>query len=162
MIENYDKAVADKTQTWCCHHRIAIVMNCSAEELKAKGLYENRPAHELIFLTKSEHSRLHNVGKQTPAKHQANLSIKATYTKRICARENLFQVWKPTGEKILCKKISDAAIACGACYNYVWSRVKNLGEEGAPDFYVIKGNVVSRVSMELTRFDEVCDDRKCI
>lgn len=26
-IENYDKAVADKTQTWHCHHKNGIVMN---------------------------------------------------------------------------------------------------------------------------------------
>lgn len=24
MIENYDKAIADKTQTWHCHHRDEI------------------------------------------------------------------------------------------------------------------------------------------
>lgn len=22
LIENYDKAIADKTQTWICHHRL--------------------------------------------------------------------------------------------------------------------------------------------
>lgn len=24
LIENYEKAVNDKTQTWCCHHKLEI------------------------------------------------------------------------------------------------------------------------------------------
>lgn len=61
-IENYDKAVADTTQTWICHHRNGI--DRSREELKSLGLYENRPASELIFLTKSEHRALHGAGER--------------------------------------------------------------------------------------------------
>ena len=60
-IENYDVAVADKTQTWDCHHRAEIVGNreVSSEELKQKGLYYNRPASELIFMKRSDHMSLH-------------------------------------------------------------------------------------------------------
>ena len=64
LIENYDKAIADTTQTWDCHHR-GEVLPCgrfSRDDLKKFGLYFNRPATELIFLTKAEHNRLHKKG----------------------------------------------------------------------------------------------------
>ena len=59
-IENYDKAVADKTQSWDCHHRTEIWWNCTSQELIDNECYYHRPAKELIFLTHSEHSKLHN------------------------------------------------------------------------------------------------------
>lgn len=65
LIENYDKAMADDTQVWDCHHRLEVQGDkiLSREELKEQGLYWNRPACELIFLTPSEHKKLHNTGK---------------------------------------------------------------------------------------------------
>ena len=64
QIENYDKAINDKTQTWHCHHRLEIDLNLTAQELIDKGLYFNRPANELILLTPFEHNSLHKSGKQ--------------------------------------------------------------------------------------------------
>ena len=63
-IENYDKAVADKDETWHCHHRAEILLcaNVSVETLKKYDLYYNRNPEELIFLTHSEHIRLHDIG----------------------------------------------------------------------------------------------------
>ena len=64
LIENYDIAVADTTQTWDCHHR-GEVLPCgrfSRDDLKKFGLYYKRPASELIFLTKAEHTRMHFKG----------------------------------------------------------------------------------------------------
>ena len=61
LIENYDKAIADDTQTWHCHHRRETIY--SAKELIEICEYYNRPACELIFLTKTEHTRLHQLGK---------------------------------------------------------------------------------------------------
>ena len=58
LIENFDKAVADKEQTWDCHHRREITT--SKKELIKLGEYYSRPASELIFLTHSEHIALHN------------------------------------------------------------------------------------------------------
>lgn len=60
LIENYDKAIADTTQTWFCHHRRETIF--TLKELMEIGEYYNRPAAELIFLTPSEHSSLHNKG----------------------------------------------------------------------------------------------------
>lgn len=59
QIENYQKAIADKTQTWHCHHRKETDEGISGPELIKLGLYYDRPPEELIFLTKSEHAKLH-------------------------------------------------------------------------------------------------------
>ena len=64
LIENYELAVNDNTQTWECHHR-REVLPCgrfSGDDLNKFGLYFNRPAAELIFLTPSAHRQLHNKG----------------------------------------------------------------------------------------------------
>ena len=62
-IKNYDKAIADTTQTWVCHHRTEIWWNCTAQDLIDNECYYHRKACELIFLTQAEHIRLHNQGK---------------------------------------------------------------------------------------------------
>lgn len=64
LIENYDKAIADKSQVWHCHHRRETIYSRSC--LIEIGEYYNRPACELIFLTKSEHTRLHKSGENNP------------------------------------------------------------------------------------------------
>lgn len=66
-IENYDKAIADKENIWHCHHKLEIGSNGERvlhKDLIRQGLYYNRPASELIFLTNSEHKRLHQSGKK--------------------------------------------------------------------------------------------------
>ena len=62
-IKNYDKAIADTTQTWVCHHMTETWWNCTQKDLIENECYYNRKACELIFLTRSEHNRLHNKGK---------------------------------------------------------------------------------------------------
>ena len=71
-IENYEKAKADNFKGWNCHHRLQTwtsdgerrEVDITVAELQALGMYYNRPAAELIFLTASEHSMLHQKGKQ--------------------------------------------------------------------------------------------------
>ena len=72
LIENYDKAIADKTQVWHCHHRRETIYSRSG--LIEIGEYYNRPACELIFLTKSEHMRLHNLGKHLSEETRQKMS----------------------------------------------------------------------------------------
>lgn len=64
-IENYEKAIADMTQTWDLHHRLELTLDgefaLSREQLKMHDMYYNRPYYELIFLTKAEHRRLHGI-----------------------------------------------------------------------------------------------------
>ena len=66
-IENYEQAIADKTQTWDLHHRLELTLDgefaLSHEQLKMHDMYYNRPYYELIFLTPAEHHKLHNKSK---------------------------------------------------------------------------------------------------
>ena len=66
LIENYELAINDTTQTWECHHRGEVLPGerFSANDLKKFGLYYNRPAAELIFLTPFAHRQLHFKGVQ--------------------------------------------------------------------------------------------------
>lgn len=59
LIENYEKAVADETQMWECHHRAETDENLTMEQLIKQSRYFDCKPKELIFLTMSEHSRLH-------------------------------------------------------------------------------------------------------
>ena len=72
LIENYDKAIADTTQVWHCHHRRETIF--SRKDLIEIGEYYNRPACELIFLTPNEHHRLHNIGKKVSAETRKKMS----------------------------------------------------------------------------------------
>ena len=76
LIENYDKAINDNTQTWHIHHRLEIQDDkvMSRDELKKAGLYYHRPASELIFLTPSEHRSTHHKGKQISEESKCKLS----------------------------------------------------------------------------------------
>ena len=63
LIENYNEAISDEKKIWDTHHR----RECDSEgrtlftkkQLMEMGLYFNRPASELIFVTKSLHKKLH-------------------------------------------------------------------------------------------------------
>lgn len=64
-IENYEKAIADKDNTWVCHHKLELrddYLNTTGDLIKM-GLYYHRPADELIFLTRKEHNHVHNTNK---------------------------------------------------------------------------------------------------
>lgn len=69
-IENYEKAMADTTQTWNCHHRLEFMpfrgKQVSKKYLIEQGMYFNQPAEALIFLTSSEHKKLHAKGANNP------------------------------------------------------------------------------------------------
>lgn len=78
LIENYNQAIADEKRTWDIHHR----RECDSEgrtlftkkQLIEMNLYYNRPASELIFVTRSMHWKLHremleNTGKNLGKKY---------------------------------------------------------------------------------------------
>lgn len=62
-IENYEKAI-NSDVLYHLHHKNEILLNVSKDELIKMGLYYNRPANELVFLTPSEHISLHNSGEK--------------------------------------------------------------------------------------------------
>ena len=75
-VENYEKAKADDFKGWHCHHRLETHtpdgerrdVDITRGELLALGMYYNRPASELIFLTRSEHMSLHKPSEETKKK----------------------------------------------------------------------------------------------
>lgn len=80
-IENYDKAIADTTQTWDIHHRLELTLDGeyahSKEDLIRLGMYSHRPYFELIFLTHSEHKRLHWKGVSDETRRKMSETAKA-------------------------------------------------------------------------------------
>lgn len=56
LIENYDLAVSDTTQTWDCHHRKEELY--SKKELIERCEYFDVKPEELIFLTREEHCKI--------------------------------------------------------------------------------------------------------
>lgn len=66
LIENYEVAVNSEVK-YDVHHRLELhpdgTTRYSMKSLIKLGLYYNRPASELIFMTHSEHCRIHNLGR---------------------------------------------------------------------------------------------------
>lgn len=83
-IQNYGFAISDEKKMWECHHRLETHFadgterpkkaQLSKEELIALDMYYNRPPEELIFLTVSEHQKLHNKGKQLSEETKRKMS----------------------------------------------------------------------------------------
>lgn len=76
LIENYEKAIADTTQTWEVHHRREELY--SYKELIERGEYYDVSPSELIFLTKSEHCKMDSKCKRhgTVMKNRKDMSKK--------------------------------------------------------------------------------------
>lgn len=91
-IENYDKAIADNTQTWAIHHRLEthfsdgtlrpIDAQITKAELIALDMYFDRPAEELIFMTRGNHTKLHCKGKPASNETRQKMSFSKTGKKR--------------------------------------------------------------------------------
>lgn len=71
-IENYENAAADDFKGWNCHHKKGVEF--TQKELISLGMYYNRPAEELIFLTLAEHASLHMKGKLKSAETKKKMS----------------------------------------------------------------------------------------
>lgn len=83
-IENYEEAVNDTEKIWVCHHRLEThnpdgtrrSVRLSVDDLKLWDLYYNRPANELIYLTKAEHRRIHAIPKTEVKVEERTLTSK--------------------------------------------------------------------------------------
>lgn len=84
LIENYEKAIADKENMWDCHHRdevrvlpSGLVVLRTMEELIENGRYYDCPANELIFMKREDHLALHGkynfLGKHHKNRNTENL-----------------------------------------------------------------------------------------
>lgn len=60
LIKNYEEAVSDTTQMLLCHHRNAEPFTgfCT-KDLKKMNMYLQRPASELMFVTRKMHEDIH-------------------------------------------------------------------------------------------------------
>ena len=80
LIENYNQAIADQTKTWDIHHRRECDENgrtlFTKKQLIKMGLYFKRPASELVFVTKSMHSKLHREMRSNGGKNGGKISGK--------------------------------------------------------------------------------------
>lgn len=112
-IENYDRAIADKTKTWICHHRLEEYY--TRKELIAMNMYTHRPPEELVFCEdeKEHHSYPHKdfrekwveIGKKRKGCKRPDLS---KYNKEVCSK------------KVLC-------VETGVTYNSISDAAKSIG-----------------------------------
>ena len=86
LIENYQEAIRDTKTKWVLHHRdeyrvlpSGIEVWRSKDDLKENGRYFKVPANELIFLTPSDHTKLHN---KNPNQAFKNSSIQKELSSR--------------------------------------------------------------------------------
>ena len=96
-IANYDKAIADTTQTWVIHHRLELTLDGDFAHSKADlirmDMYYHRPYFELIFLPKAEHISIHKNGKNNPmyGKHfskESRKKISESLKGKACSEEH--------------------------------------------------------------------------
>ena len=90
LIENYDKAIADTTQVWDCHHRKEEFY--SQKELKERNEYFDVPPEDLIFLTVAEHRKIDSFCKRMSE------SLKGKHL----SEEHKRKIGKAHSKKILC------------------------------------------------------------
>ena len=105
LIENYDKAIADTTQTWECHHKDEIDLKLSRKELIIKKLYYGVPANKLIFLTKGEHTRIHWTGRKHTKKTKNKMKLVKSLNPLLGEKNGMFGKHHSEESK---KKISEA------------------------------------------------------
>ena len=70
LIENYDKAMADETQTWEVHHRLECCF--TYKFLNDMNLYYDVEPEALIFLTAAEHRKIDSFCKRNSEAHKGN------------------------------------------------------------------------------------------
>lgn len=84
-IENYEKAIADTTQTWDCHHRLEC---CFTQKfLKDMGLYFDVDPEALIFLTHKEHCNIDFYCKRNSKVHKGKHINRKDLSKKVLCVE---------------------------------------------------------------------------
>lgn len=73
-IEGYKRAMNEPDQ-FDLHHKLEE-QGYSREELISKGLYYNRPAEELVFLTHKEHAILHGSSRSEETRRKISKALK--------------------------------------------------------------------------------------
>ena len=121
LIENYDKAIADETQTWEVHHRLE---SCFTQKfLKEMNLYYDVEPEVLIFLTPSEHSKIDSRCKRVGEARKGKKHSEEAKRKISEAQKGKFINRKDLSKKVLCvetgevfESMTDAQRMTGICY----------------------------------------------
>ena len=141
-IENYEAAKKDNFKGWGCHHRLEThnsdrdrrLVDITPAELKALGMYYNRPASELVFLTISEHRSLHNSGSGNPMCNEDTRKKVSETTKGKYAGENNAMYGKHHTEESK-KKMSETRKGIYKCYHwYNNGKINRFCKECPPGF----------------------------
>lgn len=151
LIENYELAVNDQIQCWDCHHRREITDNKSVAELKMECLYFKRPAEELIFLTRAEHTILHN----------RNRKISESARRKMSLAKKGKSNWKKgthlsldTRKKLsIAKKGKKCPLYAEKMTGYVWwnNGIQNTRSKECPGEGYIRGRIESSTLKEFRK-----------
>lgn len=107
LIENYQEAINDNTQTWHCHHRLETDLGLSMQELKDSNKYFGIEAKYLIFLRPYEHLHLHGTSIRQTTRQKLSKSVHKYWDVEencIRQREKLLERYQ---DQELIKKISN-------------------------------------------------------
>ena len=89
LIENYHQAIADKEKKWEIHHRRECDENgrtlLTSKQLIKMNQYFNRPAEELIFVTRSMHNKIHREIREKGGKIGGKISGGSEAAKEKCS-----------------------------------------------------------------------------
>ena len=113
-IENYYKALSDTKQMWDIHHRAETDENKSMKQLKEEGRYYNVLPNDLIFLTRYEHNKIHQIDRSTSNETRKKQSIAKIGNKNPMYNKNpldfmtdeAVQEWKRKRSEIMTGKLA--------------------------------------------------------
>lgn len=100
LIENYDKAIADTTQTWEVHHRLEC---CFTQKfLEEMSLYYDVEPEALIFLTHKEHCKIDSFRKRCSESRKGKMHSEEHKRKISEAQKGKFINRKDLSNAVLC------------------------------------------------------------
>lgn len=118
LIENYEKAIADTTQIWDCHHRKEEFY--SQKELKERNEYFDVQPEELIFLTREEHCKIDSFCKRIGEAHKGKKLSEETKKKISEAKKGNLINRKDKSKPVLC-------IETGKVFESTWDAQRKTG-----------------------------------